>query len=291
MFEGILPAIITPFHRDSEASLDIEGLRSNIESLLQRGVNGIVPCGSTGESATLTFEEHEKVIGETVGVVNGRVPVLAGTGSNNTAEAVRLTRSAQDAGADGALVISPYYNKPNRSGLIKHFTKLADLDLPIVLYNVPGRTGQNLQPDLVVELAEHPNIVGIKEASGDITQISRIIEGTRDEEFIVLSGDDAMTLPVLAVGGAGVISVAANVDPGRMVQMYESFRAGDLARAQDLHYKLAPLMRAMFIDTNPIPVKKAVELIGMAAGPVRLPLDELDEAKTEQLRKVLVNYG
>ena len=291
MFEGILPAIITPFHRDSDASLDIEGLRSNIESLLQQGVHGIVPCGSTGESATLTFEEHEKVIGETVGVVNGRVPVLAGTGSNNTAEAVRLTRSAQDVGADGALVISPYYNKPNRSGLIKHFTKLADLDLPIVLYNVPGRTGQNLQPDLVIELAEHPNIVGIKEASGDITQISRIIEGTRDEEFIVLSGDDAMTLPVLAIGGAGVISVAANVDPARMVQMYESFRAGDLARAQDLHYKLAVLMRAMFIDTNPIPVKKAVELIGMAAGPVRLPLDELDRAKTEQLRKVLVNYG
>ncbi len=291
MFEGILPAIITPFHRDSGSSLDIEGLRSNIESLLQRGVHGIVPCGSTGESATLTFEEHAQVIGETVGVVNGRGPVLAGTGSNNTAEAVRLTRSAQDAGADGALVISPYYNKPNRSGLIKHFTKLADLDLPIVLYNVPGRTGQNLQPDLVIELAGHPNIVGIKEASGDITQISRIIEGTRDEDFIVLSGDDAMTLPVLAVGGAGVISVAANVDPGRMVRMYEAFRAGDLARAQDLHYELAALMRAMFIDTNPIPVKKAVELLGMAAGSVRLPLDELDEAKTEQLRKILVNHG
>lgn len=291
MFEGILPAIITPFHRDSGSSLDIEGLRSNIESLLQRGVHGVVPCGSTGESATLTFEEHEQVIGETVGVVNGRVPVLAGTGSNNTAEAVRLTRSAQDAGADGALVISPYYNKPNRSGLIKHFTKLADLDLPIVLYNVPGRTGQNLQPDLVIELAGHPNIVGIKEASGDITQISRIIEGTRDEDFIVLSGDDAMTLPVLAVGGAGVISVAANVDPGRMVRMYEAFRAGDLARARDLHYELAALMRAMFIDTNPIPVKKAVELLGMAAGSVRLPLDELDEAKTEQLRRMLVNHG
>ncbi len=291
MFEGILPAIITPFHRDSGTSLDIEGLRSNIESLLQRGVHGIVPCGSTGESATLTFEEHEQVIGEAVGVVNGRVPVLAGTGSNNTAEAVRLTRSAQDAGADGALVISPYYNKPNRSGLVKHFTKLADLDLPIILYNVPGRTGQNLQPDLVIELARHPNIVGIKEASGDITQISRIIEGTRDEDFVVLSGDDAMTLPVLALGGAGVISVAANVDPGRMVQMYEAFRAGDLARAQDLHYELAALMRAMFIDTNPIPVKKAVELLGMAAGSVRLPLDELDEEKTEQLRKVLVNHG
>ena len=291
MFEGILPAIITPFHRDSGSSLDLEGLRSNIESLLQRGIHGIVPCGSTGESATLTFEEHEQVIGKTVEVVNGRVPVLAGTGSNNTEEAVRLTRSAKDAGADGALVISPYYNKPNRSGLVKHFTKLADLDLPVVLYNVPGRTGQNLQPDLVIELARHPNIVGIKEASGDITQISRIIEGTRDEDFVVISGDDAMTLPILAVGGAGVISVAANVDPGRMVRMYEAFRAGDLARAQDLHYELAPLMRAMFIDTNPIPVKKAVELIGMAAGPVRLPLDDLDGARTEQLRKVLVNYG
>jgi len=290
MFEGILPAIITPFHRDSGLSLDIEGLRSNIESLLQRGVHGIVPCGSTGESATLTFEEHEQVICETVEVVNGRVPVLAGTGSNNTAEAVRLTRSAQDAGADGALIISPYYNKPNRSGLIKHFTKLADLDLPVILYNVPGRTGQNLQPDLVIELARHPNIVGIKEASGDITQISRIIEGTQDEDFILLSGDDAMTLPVLAVGGAGVISVAANVDPGRMVQMYEAFRAGNLARAQDLHHELAPLMRAMFIDTNPIPVKKAVELLGMAAGSVRLPLDELDSAKTEQLRGVLASY-
>lgn len=290
MFEGILPAIITPFHRDSRASLDIEGLRSNIESLLQRGVHGVVPCGSTGESATLTFEEHEQVIHEAVEVVNGRVPVLAGTGSNNTEEAIRLTRSAKDAGADGALVISPYYNKPNRSGLLKHFTKLADLDLPIVLYNVPGRTGQNLQPDLVAELAQHPNIVGIKEASGDITQISRIIEETQDEDFIVLSGDDAMTLPALALGGAGVISVAANVDPRRMVQMYEAFRAGDLARAQGLHYELAALMRAMFIDTNPIPVKKAVGLLGMAAGPVRLPLDELDEQKTEQLRKVLVNY-
>lgn len=291
MFEGVLPAIITPFFRDSSMSLDLEGLESNIESLLQRGVHGIVPCGSTGESATLTFEEHETVIARTVEVVDGRVPVLAGTGSNSTAEAMRLTRSAKDAGADGALIISPYYNKPNRSGLIKHFTKLADLDLPIVIYNVPGRTAQNLQPDLVAELAEHPNIVGIKEASGDITQISRIIEETQDEDFSVLSGDDAMTLPILAIGGTGVISVAANVVPGLMVEMYESFSAGDLAHAQDLHYILSPLMRAMFIDTNPIPVKKAVELLGMAAGPVRLPLDELDAARTEILKGVLANYG
>lgn len=291
MFEGVLPAIITPFFRDSSMSLDLEGLESNIESLLQRGVHGIVPCGSTGESATLTFEEHETVIARTVEVVDGRVPVLAGTGSNSTAEAMRLTRSAKDAGADGALIISPYYNKPNRSGLIKHFTKLADLDLPIVIYNVPGRTAQNLQPDLVAELAEHPNIVGIKEASGDITQVSRIIEETQDEDFSVLSGDDAMTLPILAIGGAGVISVAANIVPELMVEMYESFSAGDLAHAQDLHYILSPLMRAMFIDTNPIPVKKAVELLGMAAGPVRLPLDELDAARTEILKGVLANYG
>lgn len=290
MFEGILPAIITPFRRDSGKGLDIEGLRSNIESLLECGIHGIVPCGSTGESATLTFEEHEQVISATVEIVDGRVPVLAGTGSNNTEEAIRLTRSARDAGADGALIISPYYNKPNRSGLVKHFTKIADLGLPIVLYNVPGRTGQNLQPDLVTELARHPNIVGIKEASGDITQISRIIEETRDEDFVVLSGDDAMTLPILALGGAGVISVTANVNPRLMVQMYDAFRAGDLARAQDLHYTLAPLMRAMFVDTNPIPVKKAVGLLGMAAGPVRLPLDDLDDQKTEELRKVLTNY-
>ncbi|RXE55424.1 4-hydroxy-tetrahydrodipicolinate synthase [Methanoculleus taiwanensis] len=290
MFEGVLPAIITPFERSSTLDLDIGGLRSNIEFLVQNGIHGIVPCGSTGESATLSFEEHERVVSETVDVVNGRIPVLAGTGSNNTEEAVRLTRSAKDAGADGALIISPYYNKPNRSGLVKHFTRLADLDIPLILYNVPGRTGQNLQPDLIAELARHPNIVGVKEASGDITQISEIIEKTRDEDFIVLSGDDAMTLPILSLGGAGVISVAANIDPGRMVAMYESFNAGDIKKAQQLHYTLSPLFRAMFIDTNPIPVKKAVGLKGMAAGPVRLPLDNLDDAKTRALSEVLVQY-
>ena len=239
--------------------------------LVSRGIHGIVPCGSTGESATLTFEEHEKVIEIAVNDVNGKVPVLAGTGSNNTAEAVRLTKAAKDIGADGVLVISPYYNKPNRSGLIKHYTKLADLDIPVVMYNVPGRTGQNLEPDLVAELAKHPNIVAIKEASGNIGQISRIIEETQDEEFMVISGDDNITLPILALGGAGVISVAANVDPARMVAMYEAMKHGDYQKALVLHYALSPLFRSMFIDTNPIPVKKAVELLGMAGGPVRLP--------------------
>ncbi|HZD44031.1 MAG TPA: 4-hydroxy-tetrahydrodipicolinate synthase, partial [Methanomicrobiales archaeon] len=180
MFEGVLPAIITPFHRDSNMTLDLEGLRSNIGFLLSEGVHGIVPCGSTGESATLSFEEHERVIEVAVDEVNGRVPVLAGTGSNNTAEAVTLTKAARDIGADGALVISPYYNKPNRSGLVKHYTQLADLDMPIVIYNIPGRTGQNLEWDLIKELADHPGIAGVKEASGNLGQMSRIIEETRD---------------------------------------------------------------------------------------------------------------
>jgi 4-hydroxy-tetrahydrodipicolinate synthase len=246
-----------------------------------------VPCGSTGESATLTFEEHEKVIKITVEKVNGKIPVLAGSGSNNTAEAIRLTKAAKDIGADGVLVISPYYNKPNRAGLVKHYTKLADLDIPVVVYNVPGRTGQNLEPDLIAELAQHPNIVGVKEASGNIGQISRIIEETQDEDFVVISGDDNITVPIMALGGAGVISVAANVDPTRMVAMYEAMKKVDYQKALVLHFALSPLFRSMFIDTNPIPVKKAVELVGMAGGPVRLPLDELDAKKTEQLKKVL----
>ncbi|MHB8163033.1 MAG: 4-hydroxy-tetrahydrodipicolinate synthase [Methanoregula sp.] len=287
MFEGVLPAIITPFKRNSAMGLDVQGLERNIEFLLSCGIHGIVPCGSTGESATLTFEEHEKVVSVTVDKVKGRIPVIAGTGSNNTAEAVRLTKAAKDIGADGVLVISPYYNKPNRSGLIKHYTKLADLDIPVIMYNVPGRTGQNLEPDLVAELAKHPNIVAVKEASGNIGQISRIIEETQDDEFSVISGDDNITLPIMALGGSGVISVAANVDPRRMVAMYEAMKQGDLQKALVLNFALSPLFRSMFIDTNPIPVKKAVELMGMAGGPVRLPLDELDAKKTEQLKKVL----
>ncbi|MDD1704754.1 MAG: 4-hydroxy-tetrahydrodipicolinate synthase, partial [Methanoregula sp.] len=204
MFEGVLPAVITPFRRNLSMDLDLEGLASNIEFLIENGVHGVVPCGSTGESATLSFEEHETVIEKTIDVVNGRVPVIAGTGSNNTAEAVRFTKAAKDLGADGVLVISPYYNKPNRSGLVKHYTLIADLDIPVIVYNVPGRTGQNLLPDLVIELARHPGIVGVKEASGDIGQISRIIEGTLDEDFQVISGDDGLTFPILALGGSGV---------------------------------------------------------------------------------------
>ena len=287
MFKGVLPAIITPFKRNSAMDLDVQGLERNIRYLLACGIHGIVPCGSTGESATLSFKEHEKVVSVTIDTVNGKIPVLAGTGSNNTAEAVILTKAAKDTGADGVLVISPYYNKPNRAGLVKHYTKLADLDIPLVIYNVPGRTGQNLEPDLIAELAQHPSIVGIKEASGNIGQVSSIIEMTQDEDFAVISGDDNLTLPIMALGGTGVISVAANVDPRRMVAMCEAAEKGNWKKALDLHYALSPLFRSMFIDTNPIPVKKAVELMGMAGGPVRLPLADLDEKRTAELKKVL----
>lgn len=290
MFEGVYPALITPFEDTADAGLNLPGLRENIEYLIESGVHGVVPCGSTGESATLTFEEHEIVIGATIDAVNGRVPVVAGTGSNNTAEALRFTKSAHDQGADAVLVLSPYYNKPNRSGLIKHYTKIADVGVPVIVYNVPSRTGQNLPADLIAELSTHPNIVGVKEASGDITQISEIIEATRDEEFSVFSGDDAMTLPVLALGGAGVITVTANVEPARFVALYERFRAGDYPGAQEMHYELSPLMRALFIDTNPIPVKRAVGMRGMAAGPLRLPLDCLKAEAEAQLREVLSRY-
>lgn len=294
MFQGIIPAIITPFQRAPSMPIDIEGLRSNTEYLLSQGIHGIVPCGSTGESATLNFSEHERVIEEVVSAVGSSVPVIAGTGSNNTEEALTLTKAAAKIGADAALVISPYYNKPNRAGLIKHYSLLADCGLPIIVYNVPSRTGQNLSADLIIELAKNPDIVGVKEASGDLGQISQIIEGTRnldrDTPFCVLSGDDNLTLPILSLGGTGVISVAANLEPARMVELYEACRSGSFFKAQHLHYELSPLFRGMFIDTNPIPVKKAVELRGRSAGPLRLPLVELDEQKTMQLGEILSHY-
>ncbi len=290
MFEGVFPALITPFQKNANKDLDLDGLRSNISFLLNAGVHGIVPCGSTGESATLSFAEHEKVIEVSIDETAGMVPVLAGTGSNNTAEAIRFSKAAKDAGADGILAISPYYNKPNRAGLIKHYSALADLDIPVVMYNVPGRTGQNLAPDLVAELAGNPNIVGIKEASGDVNQISQILELTVDEDFSVISGDDGLTLPLLSIGCVGIISVVANILPRPMIAMYEAQKNGDFETARRIHYEIAPLCRAMFIESNPIPVKKALDIKGFAAGPLRLPLDEASDETTEKLRSVLSKY-
>jgi 4-hydroxy-tetrahydrodipicolinate synthase len=284
MIRGVLPALITPFTRDNK--VDKEGLQQNIEFLIKNGVSGIVPCGTTGESATLSIEEHEKVI--EIAIDCSTVPIVAGTGSNNTTEALELTRSAMDAGADAALLITPYYNKPNDRGMLAHFKKIAnEVDIPIILYNVPSRTGVNLKPEVVAELAKEGNIIGVKEASGNLDQVTRILEMTRDEDFEVISGDDGLTLPIMAIGGAGVISVVANVAPKLMVSMVEAFRKGNMEEARRLHLLLAPLTRAVFLETNPIPIKKAVELIGLPAGDLRLPLASMSNENEKKLKTAL----
>ncbi len=284
MIEGVLPALITPFTKDNR--VDKDGIRQNIEFLVEGGVSGVVPCGTTGEAATLSIKEHEKVI--EYAVEFSSVPVVAGTGSNNTTEALELTKFAQDAGADAALLITPYYNKPNDSGMLKHFMTIADtVDIPIIIYNVPSRTGINLKPELTARLAKVSNIVGIKEASGSLDQITRIFELTKGEDFAVLSGDDGLTLPILSIGGTGVISVVANVAPKLVVSMVEAFQNGDREKARELHLTLAPLIRAMFLETNPIPVKKAVELIGLPAGNLRLPLAPISTDNEKKLKAAL----
>lgn len=288
MLEGVLPALITPFTKDN--NVDKEGLERNIAFLIENGVSGIVPCGTTGESATLSIKEHEKVI--EIAVDCSTVPVVAGTGSNNTTEAIELTRFAMNAGADAALLITPYYNKPNDRGMLAHFKKVAnDVDIPIILYNVPSRTGINLKPEVVSELAKESNIVGIKEASGNLEQVTRIIELTQDEDFVVFSGDDGLTLPIMALGGVGVISVVANVAPKLTVSLVEAFQRGDMAEARKLHLSLAPLIRAVFLETNPIPIKKAVELIGLPAGHLRLPLAPISEDNERKLKAALNDLG
>lgn len=284
MIKGVLPALITPFTKDNR--VDKDGLRQNIEFLIEGGVSGIVPCGTTGEAATLSIQEHEKVI--EYAVEFSSVPVVAGTGSNNTTEALELTKFAQDAGVDAALLITPYYNKPNDAGMIKHFKTVAEsVDIPLIIYNVPSRTGINLKPEITAELAKIPNITGIKEASGSLDQITRIIELTKGEDFTVLSGDDGLTLPILSIGGEGVISVVANVAPKLIVSMVEAFGSRDMRRAQETHLALAPLIRALFLETNPIPVKKAVELIGLPAGNLRLPLAPISAENEKKLKQAL----
>lgn len=288
MFEGVFPAIITPFREDS--SLDEEGLRRNIEYLEKGGVAGIVPCGTTGESATLTFEEHKRVV--EIAVDAARVPVIAGTGSNNTREALELTKHAADAGADAALLITPYYNKPNDRGMFEHFKTIAEkCNIPIVLYNVPKRTGIDLKPELVARLSRVKNIAAVKEASGSLSQVSLIIEQTAGSGFTVLSGDDDITLPMMALGASGVVSVVANVAPRKTVAMVDAFARGDIEGARRLHYELAPLVRAMFLETNPIPVKTACGLMGLAAGPLRLPLAPMAPEKESVLKAILDRLG
>jgi len=283
MFEGIIPALVTPFKENFE--VDYEGI-SKLLDYVEKHVDAVVPAGTTGESATLSYQEHIEVVKYVCEVSN--VPVIAGAGSNSTREAIFLGKEVEKAGADAAMFITPYYNKPNKEGLYQHYKKIAEeISIPIIIYNVPSRTACNITPDVVERLAnDFDNIIGIKEASGNLKQIAEIIRRTPDN-FVLLSGDDFLTLPILMLGGKGVISVAANVAPHLMKEMYLAFKEGDINRARELHYRLMPLFSVLFIDTNPIPVKKALELMGLPAGKPRLPLVELDEEKTKKVEEVL----
>ncbi|MFC4544144.1 4-hydroxy-tetrahydrodipicolinate synthase [Halosolutus amylolyticus] len=284
---GVFPAMCTPF--DEDERIDFETLQADAQRLEAAGVDGLVPVGSTGESATLTHDEHVRVVEAVIEAVDD-VPVIAGTGSNNTREALELSERAAEAGADGLLLISPYYNKPEQRGLVEHYRTIADaVDLPQIVYNVPSRTGQNIEPDTAVELASHENIAGYKAASGDLGQIGEIAERTTDEEFAVLSGDDALTLPTVSVGGTGTISVAANIEPERTCAMVGAALDGDYERARRLHHELGPLFRALFVETNPIPVKEAMEIRGYGPARLRPPLTRLADEYRADLEAVLAD--
>ncbi len=289
MFKGSIVALVTPFKGDA---VDEVAYKKLVEWQIKEGTNGIVPCGTTGESPTLTPHEHERVVEICIEAVQKRIPVIAGTGSNSTAEAVAFTQHAAKAGADGALVVTPYYNKPTNKGVYLHFKAVADAaKIPIILYNIAGRTGKNIEPEVMAKLAQDcKNIVAVKEASGSLEQMLRIKEMC-PKNFTLLSGDDALTLPIMAIGGTGVISVAANIVPRDVVGVIDAFNKGDLMKAQEINLKLMPLIRALFIETNPIPVKKAAELMGLCNGALRLPMCDMEESSMDKLKEALKKYG
>ena len=287
--QGAITAIVTPMR---DGKVDEQGLTDLIDFQIEGGINGIVPCGTTGESATLDFDEHKRVIELTVKAVDGRVPVIAGTGANNTLEAIELTESAKASGADAVLSVVPYYNKPSQEGLYQHFKAILDaVDIPMVLYNVPGRTVTNMEPATVARLAELENVVAIKEASGSLNQISDVIRRCPDD-FTVLSGDDFTSMATVLVGGKGVISVTSNIEPGGMADMMAAALAGDLARANEIHYRLFGLMGTMFCYPSPAPAKKALQLMGkIASAEVRLPMTEMDDASIAKLTAEMKTVG
>lgn len=288
MFKGSIVAIVTPFR---DGRVDEEAYRELIEFQIENGTSAIVPCGTTGESATLSMDEHARVIEIAIEAVNKRVPVIAGTGGNSTQEAIELTQHAKKAGADATLQVTPYYNKPTQEGLYQHFKAIAQaVALPQVLYNVPGRTSVNMLPETVARLAELPEVVGIKEASGNLGQMAEIVRLAGDK-ITLLSGDDNLTLPVLAIGGKGVVSVVANIVPKDNADMVKAWEEGDVKKAQELYYKLLPLCQAMFYETNPIPVKTALALMGKIGPEMRLPLCAMAPANLEKLKKALSRYG
>lgn len=286
---GAFTALVTPF---KNGTIDEDAYRELIEWQITEGIDGLVPCGTTGESATLSHDEHEAVIRICIEQAKGRVPVIAGAGSNNTREAVGLARYAKEAGADAILLITPYYNKPGQEGLYQHFKAIAaEVSIPTVLYNVPGRTGINMLPATVARLyKEVPHIIGLKEATADLVQVSNILEQC-GEDFILLSGDDFTVLPTLAVGGKGVISVSSNVAPRDMHDLCAAFFAGDMAKAKALHYKLEPLNRGCFLESNPVPAKTALSLLRSMDGTPRLPLVPLQPENLEKLKGILKAYG
>lgn len=286
MFKGSLVALVTPF---KNGQIDFQKMKELVEFHIKNGTSGIVPCGTTGESATLSFEEHERVIGEVVNFAAGRIPVLAGAGSNNTMEALTLTKHAKKVGANGVLLITPYYNKPTPEGLLRHYKLIAEsVDIPIVVYNVPSRTGISILPETVAKLSQIKNIVGIKEASGSIDQVTQILQLC---DITVLSGDDSLTLPIMSVGGKGVISVVANIVPADTAALTRYCLEGNFEAAKKCHYKLFPLCKGMFIETNPIPVKTAMKLLGRINGELRLPLCEMTKEHENQLAGILKSYG
>lgn len=289
MFRGSIVAIVTPF---KNGKVDEQKLRDLIEFHIKNGTSGIVPCGTTGESATLSFQEHDHVIEVTIDQVKKRIPVIAGTGSNSTEEAIMLTKHAEKAGADASLQVSPYYNRPTQKGLYEHFKAIADsVKIPIILYNIASRTGVNIEPETMAKIARDcKNIIGVKEASGNLDQMSRIKQ-LCGPDFDLISGDDSLTLPVLSIGGTGIISVVANIVPADVADLVAEFGKGNLKKAQEIHYKLLPLIKAMFIETNPIPVKTAMGLLGMCEPDLRLPMCSMLPENLEKLKQALKDYG
>ncbi len=289
MFKGSIVAIVTPF---SGNQVDEKTLRKLIEFHVKNGTSAIVPCGTTGESATLNYEEHERVIEVCIEQAKGRIAIIAGTGSNSTQEAIMLTGHAAKAGANASLQVAPYYNKPTQKGLYEHFKAVAEAaDIPMILYNIASRTGVNIEPETIAKLAgDCRNIVGVKEASGNLEQMSRI-KLLCGSDFDLLSGDDALTLPVLSIGGVGVISVVANIAPRDVANLVNEFQKGNIEQARELHYKLMPLVRAMFIETNPIPVKTAMGLMKLCRPDLRLPMSKMLPENEKKLKTALNEYG
>ncbi|MFH1201929.1 MAG: 4-hydroxy-tetrahydrodipicolinate synthase [Candidatus Omnitrophota bacterium] len=299
MFKGSIVAIVTPFSaKGGSASggkksvIDEKKFRDLIEFQIKNGSSGIVPCGTTGESATLTFEEHDRVIEITIEQVKKRVPVIAGTGSNSTQEAIMLTQHAAKAGADASLQVSPYYNRPTQKGLYEHFRAIAEsVNIPIILYNIASRTGVNIEPETIAKLANDcKNIAAVKEASGNLDQMSRIKQ-LCGADFDLISGDDSLTLPILSIGGTGIISVVANIVPRDVANLVAEFEKGNLKKAQEIHYRLLPLIKAIFIETNPIPIKTAMGLMGLCEPDLRLPMTSMSPDNIDKLRKALKDYG